>query len=80
MEAISPVLSGLIRKRAEMAGEADALRAKLAAIVANMGHVDAVIGLFDPAFDLATIRPKLNLNSERPISAPNGLQVVDLFR
>ena len=58
MEAISPVLSGLIRKRAEMAGEADALRARLAAIAANLGHVDAVIGLFDPAFDLASIRPK----------------------
>ncbi len=58
MEATSPVLSGLIRKRAEMTGEADALRARLAAIAANLGHVDAVIGLFDPDFDLASIRPK----------------------
>ena len=58
MEAISPVLSGLIRKRAEMAGEAEALRTRLAAIAASMGHVDAVIGLFDPSFDFASIRPK----------------------
>ena len=58
MEAISPVLSGLIRKRPEMAGEADALRVQLAAVAAKLGHVDAVIGLFDPSFDLASIRPK----------------------
>ncbi len=41
-----------------MAGEADVLRARLAAVAASMGHVDAVIGLFDPDFDLASIRPK----------------------
>ena len=68
MEATSPVLSGLIRKRADLSGEANALAARLAAIGANVSHLDAVIGLFDPSFDLATIRPKRprGPNSNKP--------------
>ena len=52
------VLSGLARKRAELAGEADALRTRLAQITADLGHLDAAIRLFDPEYDLAAIRPK----------------------
>lgn len=58
METSHPVLSGLIRKRAELSGEAEALTVRLMAINANVIHLDAVIGLFDPAFNLASIRPK----------------------
>jgi hypothetical protein len=53
-----PVLSGLVKRRAELAGEADALRGRLAQIAADLGHLDATIRLFDPDFDLAAIRPK----------------------
>ena len=42
------VLSALARKRGELAGEADALRARLAQIGADLAHVDATIRLFDP--------------------------------
>ena len=77
MEATSPVLSGLIRKRAETA---DALRARLAAIAANMGHVDAVIGLFDPAFDLATIRPKRPRASDATKPGEMSRFVLDALR
>ena len=80
MEATSPVLSGLIRKRAEMAGEADALRARLAVIAANMGHVDAVIGLFNPAFDLATIRPKRPRASDATKPGEMSRFVLDALR
>ena len=52
------VLSGLAKRRAELAGEADALRARLAAIATDLGHLDAVIRLFDPDYDLGAIRPK----------------------
>ena len=52
------VLSDLARKRGELAGEADALRARLAQIGADLAHVDATIRLFDPGYDLAAIRPK----------------------
>jgi hypothetical protein len=52
------VHSGLVKRRAELAGEAEAIRARLAAIAADLGHLDAVIRMFDPEFDLAAIRPK----------------------
>ena len=52
------VLSGLTRKRAALAGEADALRSRLAQIGTDLGHLDAVIRLFDPDCDVAGIRPK----------------------
>ena len=58
------VLSGLVRKRAELAGKADALRARLTAIAADMDHLDATIRLFDPDNNLATIRPKRPRSSE----------------
>ena len=52
------VLSGLAKRRAEMAGEAEALRARLAQIAMDLGHLDAVIRLFDPDYDLGAIRPR----------------------
>ncbi len=52
------VLAGLTRRRAELTGEADALRARLAQIGTDIGHLDAVIRQFDPDYDLAGIRPK----------------------
>ena len=52
------VVSGLVKRRAELAGEADALKGRLAQIGADLGHLDATIRLFDPDFDLAAIRPR----------------------
>jgi hypothetical protein len=52
------VLSALTKRRAELAGEAAALRARLSAIAADTGHLDAVIRQFDPDYNLASIRPK----------------------
>src|SRR4051812_29854840 len=52
------VVSGLVKRRAELAGEADALRARIAQIATDIGHLDAVIRQFDPDYDLAAIRPK----------------------
>lgn len=52
------VLSGLTKRRAELAGEAEALRARLAQIATDTGHLDAVIRQFDPDYDLGSIRPK----------------------
>ena len=52
------VLSALVRKRGELAGEAEALRGRLEQIGANLGHVDATIRLFDPEYALSSIRSK----------------------
>ncbi len=52
------VLAGLTKRRAELAGEAGALRARLAQIGTDLGHLDAVIRQFDPEYDLGAIRAK----------------------
>ena len=52
------VLSGLVKRRAELAGEAENTRSRLAQIGTDLGHLDAVIRQFDPDYDLGTIRPK----------------------
>jgi len=52
------VLSGLTKRRAELTGEADTLKARLAQIGTDLGHLDAVIRQFDPEYDLGGIRPK----------------------
>jgi hypothetical protein len=52
------VVAGLVKRRAELAGEADALRTRLAQIGTDLGHLDATIRLFDPEHDIVGIRPK----------------------
>ncbi len=52
------VLAGLTKRRAELSGEAETLRSRLAQIAADVGHLDAVIRQFDPDFDLGSIQPK----------------------
>jgi len=52
------VLAGLAKRRAELSGEAETLRARLTQIATNVGHLDAVIRQFDPEYDLGSIRPK----------------------
>ena len=49
-------LSGLIAKRADIAGQIDAARLSLRRLIVNLDHVDAAIRLFDPDFDIASIR------------------------
>ena len=44
----SPALSALIRKRAELAGEAEALDARLAQMRADLAHLDAAIRILCP--------------------------------
>jgi len=52
------VLAGLIKRRAELTGEADALKARLVQIGVDVSHFDAVSRQFDPDYDLGSIRAK----------------------
>ena len=52
------LLAGLTKRRAELTGEADTLKARLVQIGTDVGHLDAVIRQFDPEFDLGSTRPK----------------------
>jgi len=52
------MLSGLARRRAELTGEANALKAHLARIAGDIAQIDAVIRLFNPGYDVDGIKPK----------------------
>jgi hypothetical protein len=53
------VLSGLITKRAELAGKIETMQREMRELVATIGHIDASIRVFDPNADLDDIKPKL---------------------
>jgi hypothetical protein len=53
------VLSGLIAKRAELAGQIEMMQRDMRQLVATLGHIDATIRAFDPNADLEDIKPKL---------------------
>src|SRR5215208_5845642 len=53
-------LSGLLRKRAEMAGQAEVVRAQLGGLLSALDHLDATIRIFNPDIDLADL-------PERPV-------------
>jgi hypothetical protein len=54
--AESLVITGLVAKRGELAGEVEHYRRELQRLADELGHVDATIRLFDPSYDLGTIR------------------------
>lgn len=54
--AESHVVSGLVAKRAEISGVIARYQQELAKMQADVQHLDASIKLFDPDYDLRTIR------------------------
>ena len=70
---MTDLLAGLTKRRAEISGEANTLRARLAAIGIDLGDLDVVICQFDPDHDIASIRPK------RP-PAPNAVPPGEISR
>jgi hypothetical protein len=53
------VLSGLIAKRAEIAGQIERLQLEIRQLVVALDHVDASIRLFDPNVDLEDVKSRL---------------------
>jgi hypothetical protein len=53
------VLSGLMAKRAELAGKIEMMQREIRALVVSLDHVDAAIRIFDPNVDLEDIKAKL---------------------
>jgi hypothetical protein len=52
------VLSGLIRKRAEITAQVEALQMQLRKLIMDADNIDGAIRIFNPDMDLADIRPK----------------------
>ena len=52
------VLSGLIRKRAEITAQVEELQMQLRQLIMDADNLDGAIRIFKPDMDLAEIRPK----------------------
>ena len=56
MDTSSPVLSGLIRKRQEVAAELDAAQSKVRQLILDIDALDATLRLFQPDIDLDVVK------------------------
>jgi hypothetical protein len=52
------VVSALVAKRGELAGEMQRYRRELRRLDEQLGHLDATIRLFAPDYDLSGVRPR----------------------
>ncbi|WP_316976013.1 hypothetical protein [Shumkonia mesophila] len=52
------VLTGLVKRRADIAGEIEATHDKLRQLLADLEHIDATILQFGPSHQVEAIRPK----------------------
>lgn len=52
------LVSGLIRKRAEIAGQIEAAQEALRSLVIDLDNLDATLRLFRPDIDLAEVKAK----------------------
>ena len=52
------LIAGLIRKRAEIAGQLDHAQSRVRQLIIDVDNVDATLRLFSPDIDLEEIRPK----------------------
>ena len=57
-KALPHVVTGLIAKRAEIAGEIENMQAQLKAKVIELDHVEACIRIFKPDIDVEEIAPR----------------------
>jgi hypothetical protein len=53
------VIHGLVRKRAELAGEIEATHAKLRQMILQLDSLDSTLLMFDPSYKIESIKPKM---------------------
>ena len=79
--AESHVVSGLVAKRAELAGQIQHYQTMIQRLTADLGHIDAAILLFDPEFDLRRVRGKAQRERSQYFVAGEGSKLaLDVLR
>ena len=64
------VVTGLVKRRAEIAGQIEAIHEQLKKLLADLEAVDAALGVFDPSIACEQIKPKAL--RRRPIGPATG--------
>lgn len=52
------VIAALSKKRAELAGDIERTQRELQDMIRDLEHLDRTLLLFDPSYEIASIRPK----------------------
>jgi hypothetical protein len=52
------VVNGLVKRRAELAGDIENTQKRLGELIVDLEKLDAVILQFDPSYEIASISPK----------------------
>ena len=52
------VLSGLVAKRGELAGQVEQSHREVQRLAEELSHLDATIRLFDPDYDVGAVEPR----------------------
>ena len=76
----SIVLNGLVKRHADLTGEAEAIRSRQDEISATLVHLEAVILLFDPNYDLQSVRPRRYTSGEPYYVRPHARIVLSILR
>ena len=74
------VLTPLVARRAELAGEMHTLQTRLHQVHADLASLDDVIKQFDPEYQLAAIRPKYRRQVTPAETATISRAVLDTLR
>ena len=74
------VLLGLSKRRAELTGEADAIKARLLQIHTDTAHLDAVIRQFDPDYELGSIKAKRQRGPDVAQRGERSRALLDVLR
>jgi hypothetical protein len=52
------VVTALSKKRAELSGDIERVQRELQDMIRDLEHLDRTLLLFDPAYEIASIKPK----------------------
>ena len=74
------VLSGLIRKRADLAGEIERTQQTLRKLVIDLDAIDSAIRIFDPNADIGNIKPHHYPHKHAAFRGEMMRFVMDTFR
>jgi hypothetical protein len=73
-------ISGLLRKRAEMAGQVSATQAHLSALITGLAHIDAAIRIFKPGIELEDLPASLPVTPYSGARGDTGRILLDELR
>lgn len=75
------VISALVAKRAELAGELMAVEKRIVQIRTDLANIDGAIRVFDPSIAAAKIRPVLRRKAPLPLPRGQGSRIImDVLR